>query len=122
VRRPKRQAPAKRAKTKTHRRPVYRVSLDDVPRPEAVAALHGVVDAVLAQGELKPEVKDAMGGVVGMMLGTFLKDPITIEVDGEPPIVVRPVDAQAFAVQSMGELTRKNVAAAMAQGKARVKK
>jgi hypothetical protein len=92
-----------------------------VPNPVAVAALEGVLDAVMkpvADAGLSPIAIGGLRGVFAMLIGTAASQKdVVLSADGLEPVTVRKVDAQAVGIRGLAELTRAEFAHAFEQKK-----
>lgn len=87
--------------------------LPNLPNPVAVAALEGMLDAVMkstVDAGLSPTAASGLRGVFAMLLGTAAEKGIILEVEGQEPVTIRKEDAHAVAIRGLGDLTRAEVA------------
>ena len=85
-----------------------------LPNPIAVAALEGVLDAMMkpvVDAGLSPTAIGGLRSVFAMLLGTAAatKD-VVLEVEGQEPITIRKADAEAVGIRGLVDLTRIEVA------------
>lgn len=89
-----------------------------LPNPVAVAALEGVLDAMMkpvVDSGWSPTAVGGMRGVFAMLLGTAATTKeVVLEVEGQEPVTICKEDAQAVGIRGLAELTRAEVAHALA--------
>ena len=85
-----------------------------LPNPIAVAALEGVLDAMMkpvTDAGLSPTAIGGLRGVFAMLLGTAVATKeVVLEMEGQEPITIRKADAHAVGIRGLAELTRAEVA------------
>jgi hypothetical protein len=86
-----------------------------LPNPVAVAALEGMLDAMMKPvadaGTLSQPAVGALRSVFAMLLGTAAAEKeVVLEVEGQEPIKIRKQDAQAVGIRGLVDLTRAEVA------------
>ena len=85
-----------------------------LPNPIAVAALEGVLDAMMkpvTDADLSPTAIGGLRCVFAMLIGTAAAEKeVVLEIDGQDPIAIRKQDAQAVGIRGLAELTRAEVA------------
>jgi hypothetical protein len=95
------------ARKKRLRRKMFAPTL---PNPVAVAALEGMLDAMMKPvAGLSPTAVGGLRGVFAMLLGTAAEKGIVLEVEGRDPVTIRKEDVHAVAIRGLADLTRAEV-------------